>query len=141
MDQRIESTATPATEEKPSLAKRVLIIDDEESIRLLLQEYLEIVGLDVDTASSGAEGLERFHSGQYGLIICDVAMPGLDGFQVYEQVYETDPQQPFLFITGYTFEGARRELINRSLGLLRKPFHLNDLYDIIARLFPDLENR
>ncbi|MBU1653043.1 response regulator [bacterium] len=139
MDQIYEMVAPVETMELDVLAKRVLVIDDEESIRMLLQEYLEIVGLEVETAASGMEGLDKFEMDDFGLIICDVAMPGIDGFQVYEKIYNQRPEQNFLFITGYNFEGSQQDLIDCSLGLLRKPFHLNDLYKVIATLFPDLE--
>jgi len=139
MDQIYEMVAPVDTMEQDVLEKRIMVIDDEESIRMLLQEYLEIVGLEVETAASGMEGLDKFETSDYSLIICDVAMPGLDGFQVYEKMYSQRPEQNFLFITGYKFEGSQQDLIDSSLGLLRKPFHLNDLYKIIATLFPDLE--
>ncbi len=119
-----------------SVPRRILIIDDEESIRSLLDEFLAIEGFDVKTASSGFEGLKVLKDEEFGLVICDVAMPGMDGFQVFENVLKIKPSQNFLFITGYNFEGSNKSLQERSLGLLRKPFHLTDLQDFIARIFP-----
>ena len=121
------------------LPKRILIIDDEESIRTLLDEYLEIVGFEVRTAASGFEGLNVFKEEDFGLVICDVSMPGMDGFQLFEQVLRMKPNQNFLFITGYNFDGAKQELQKKSLGLLRKPFHLNDLHKFISGVFSDVQ--
>ncbi len=118
--------------------KRVLVIDDEESIRILLKEYFEIIGLDVRAEPSGSEGLRAITEDDYGLVICDVAMPGMDGFQVFEEILSLKPEQNFLFMTGFTFEGSRQNLINKSLGLLRKPFHLNDLNSILEDIYTDL---
>jgi len=131
-------TAT-STHSLSELPKRVLIIDDEESIRVLLDEYLEIVGFDVKTASSGFEGLNALRDEDFGLVICDVLMPGMDGFQVFENVLKIKPEQKFLFITGYAFDGSNKHLQDKSLGLLRKPFHLNDLRIYISEIYPDIE--
>jgi DNA-binding NtrC family response regulator len=123
----------------PTLPRRILIIDDEESIRALLDEYLEIVGFDVQTAASGFEGLDALQRDAYGLVICDVSMPGMDGFTVFEKVLQLKPNQNFLFITGYNIENSKKHLKDKSLGLLRKPFQLDDLFLIISDLYPDVQ--
>lgn len=127
------------TQTMTSPPKRVLVIDDEESIRILLKEYFEIIGLDVRAEPSGAEGLKAIAEDEFGLVICDVAMPGMDGFQVFEKVLNIKPKQNFLFMTGFSFEGSRQRLIDKSLGLLRKPFHLNDLNVILEGIYSDLQ--
>ena len=124
--------------QEDSLPRRVLVVDDEESIRLLLKEYFEIVGMQVRVASSGADGLKALEEGHFGLILCDVSMPGLDGFEVFERVLEMNPGQKFIFISGYAFAGSRRKLLQKSLGLLHKPFHLEDLNQLLETLYPDL---
>ncbi|MCX6641358.1 MAG: response regulator [bacterium] len=126
--------------EEAKLPKRVLVIDDEDSIRTLLQEYLEIVGFEVQTVASGFDGLKALETRDFGLVICDVLMPGIDGYQVFERVLEARPSQNFLFITGYAFAGSNQELIDKSLGMLHKPFHLHDLHTILTELFPEVKN-
>lgn len=121
------------------LPKRILVIDDEESIRHLLDEYLEIIGFEVHSVASGPEGLKALANGEFGLIICDVSMPGMDGFQVYEETVKSKPDQQFLFITGYNYAGSRENLVEKSLGLLRKPFHLNDLHAFISSIYPEIQ--
>lgn len=123
------------------LPKRVLVIDDEESIRMLLKEYLEILGLNAYAVASGQEGLAALKSEDFGLVLCDVSMPGMDGFEVFERVVESSPEQKFLFISGYSISGSRKHLVGQSMGLLRKPFHLNDLREITSELYPDLNQR
>lgn len=130
--------SSPMKSEMITPPKRVLVIDDEESIRILLKEYFEIIGLDVRAEPSGAEGLKAIGEDDFGLVICDVAMPGMDGFQVFEKVLDMKPKQNFLFMTGFSFEGSRQSLIDKSLGLLRKPFHLNDLNGILKGIYSDL---
>lgn len=120
------------------LPKSILVIDDEESIRLLLDEYLEILGFRVRSVSSGPEGLEALETEDFGLVICDVSMPGMDGFQVYEEILNQKPEQPLVFITGYALTKQRQHLLEKSLGLLRKPFHLNELNSFLSNIFPDI---
>lgn len=115
--------------------RKILVIDDEESICLLLKEYLEILGHEVETELTGVKGLEALTQKEYELVICDVSMPGMDGFQVYERAIDKKPQQNFLFMTGFSFEGKQQKLVNRSLGLVKKPFQLHDLNPIISRVF------
>lgn len=127
--------------EVQSLPKRVLVIDDEESIRMLLKEYFEILGLDAYAVASGQEGLAVLESEEFGLVLCDVSMPGMDGFEVFERVLESSPDQKFLFISGYAISGSKKHLLGQSMGLLRKPFHLNDLREIASDVYPDINNR
>jgi CheY-like chemotaxis protein len=135
----IDSKEKRTVLKKAIAPNQVLVIDDEESIRALLKEYFEILGLKVRTEPSGFEGLKALEEEDYGLVICDVAMPGMDGFQVFEKVLALKPDQKFLFMTGYTFEGSRQELIDKSLGLLKKPFHLNELNVAISGVYADIE--
>ncbi|RJP79557.1 MAG: response regulator [Candidatus Zixiibacteriota bacterium] len=132
IEPQIEETAAA------TLTRRVLVVDDEESIRLLLKEYLELSGLEVCTALSGTEALRLLRERPFDLVLCDVSMPGMDGFDVFERVQETHPGQKFLFISGYAFAGSRKKLLQKSMGLLTKPFHLNDLNRIMMEVFPDL---
>ena len=68
-------------------AKRpVLVIDDSLTTRMLEQSILESAGYDVDVAESGEEALKRLHEKHYALILCDVEMPGMDGFTFIERV-------------------------------------------------------
>ncbi len=120
------------------LPRRVLVVDDDDSIRMLLKEYFEIVGLEVCTAGSGSDGLKALEQDEFGLVLCDVSMPGLDGFEVFERVINLNPKQKFMFISGYAFAGSRRKLLQKSLGLLHKPFHLSDLNLLLGSLYPDL---
>ncbi|MFH1861501.1 MAG: response regulator [bacterium] len=119
-------------------SRRVLVVDDEPAIRLLLQEYFEILGLEVRTAASGQEGWQALQNHQFGLVLCDVSMPGMDGFQLYEQILTDNPNQKFLFISGFSYSDTHKSLVEKSLGLLRKPFTLRDLENAIQNVFPDL---
>ncbi len=134
----ILETPTPVRlPETGQLPRRVLVVDDEEAIRMLLKEYFEILGLEVRAVGSGAEGLEVLGREEFGLILCDVSMPGMDGFEVFERALKSHPDQNFLFISGYAFAGSRKKLLQKSLGLLHKPFHLTDLNQILLSIYSD----
>jgi len=114
------------------------VVDDEESIRSLLKEYFEILGLEAEAVATGAECLALLEKEDFGLILCDISMPGMDGFEVFNRVQTLRPQQKFLFISGYMFAENRKICLQKSLGLLHKPFHLNDLNQVLTAVFPGL---
>ena len=120
---------------------RVLIIDDEAPIRLLCRVNLEAEGMTVLEAGDGPSGLERARSERPDVVLLDVMMPGLDGWQVAEQLLDAPETAriPIIFLT------ARAELRDRARGLdiggvdyVTKPFHPLELAplvrDVLARL-------
>lgn len=74
----------------PKQKKRILVIDDDETILFLIRDILEWGGYDVDLAASGAEGLLRFHRFQPDLILLDIEMPGMDGYEVCSRLKKQD---------------------------------------------------
>ena len=105
---------------------RVLVIDDEAPIRLLCRVNLEAEGMDVLEASDGPTGLEKARNEDPDVILLDVMMPGLDGWQVAEELIDSEPTSsiPIVFLT------ARAEARDRARGLdlggidyVTKPFN------------------
>ncbi|WP_028552668.1 response regulator transcription factor [Paenibacillus sp. UNC451MF] len=102
--------------------KRILIIEDEQSIAELERDYLEISGFKVDIASDGEQGLELGLNGEYDLIILDLMLPGVNGFDLCKQIREKR-DLPILMVTAKTDDVD----IIRGLGLgaddyITKPF-------------------
>ncbi len=83
------------------MKKRVLIVDDEEGIRLLYKEELEEEGCDVELASSGEEALEKLESDNIDLVLLDIKMPGMDGVEVLRKVKERWKELPVILCTAY----------------------------------------
>ncbi len=85
---------------------RILVIDDEKSIRNTLREILEYEKYEVDDVSDGVEGLRMMKEKKYDVILCDIKMPKMDGIEVLEHSYEiTD--SPMIMISGHgTIETA-----------------------------------
>ncbi|MCL5973981.1 MAG: response regulator transcription factor [Ferrimicrobium sp.] len=117
-----------STQGRPSKDKRVLVVDDELPITELLQMALNFEGYEVSIAASGREALELTKTFRPDLIVLDVMMPGLDGFQVVKRLREERDSTPILFLT------ARDSVEDRVEGLrlgsddyLTKPFSLAEL--------------
>jgi CheY-like chemotaxis protein len=81
--------------------KKLLIVDDEENIRMLFKEELEDEGYEVDTAANGYEALAKFKNGTYDLIILDIKMPGMDGIQVLNEIKNMNKDQPVVLCSAY----------------------------------------
>ena len=116
---------------------RVLVIDDEAPIRLLCRVNLEAEGMEVLEASDGPTGLEKARNEEPDVILLDVMMPGLDGWQVAEELLDSDSTSsiPIVFLT------ARAEVRDRARGLdlggidyVTKPFNPVELAPLVRDL-------
>jgi len=100
----------------------ILLVDDDESIRKLVREYLERAGYSVITASDGALGLALFEQnrGKIALLLTDVAMPNMDGVDLADRVLELERTLPILFMSA----AANAD---RGNGCIAKPFRGSEL--------------
>ncbi len=131
-----EPLAAGPTASSPKIAGglRVLVVDDEESIRMLLKEILRLDRHRVVTASSGQEAAQRVAGEPFDVIITDMKMPGMDGAAFYRQVREHDPDlaRRMIFITGDTVSPDTRAFLQRvSNPVLSKPFKMGPLREAI----------
>jgi two-component system OmpR family response regulator len=114
---------------------KVLVIDDEQGIRALLDTLLRRKGYDVIVAESGQKGLECFRRERPDVLVLDLKMPGMDGLTVLRQVRSLDPIMPVIILTGAgTAETEQRV---RALGVteyVEKEFSLHLLGDALKRL-------
>jgi len=81
--------------------KRILVVDDEEGIRLLFKEELEEEGYEVELAKGGAEALEKLTQWKPDLVTLDLKMPGMGGLEVLEQIRKKDKRLPVIICTAY----------------------------------------
>ena len=115
----------------------ILIIDDEQIIRYLLDTLLSRKGYTVVLAESGQKGPELFRRASPDLIILDLKMPGMDGLTVLREIRTLDLQKPVVIMTGYTSADAEKQA--RELGVtefINKEFSLHRLGDTLKRLLP-----
>lgn len=102
---------------------RVLVVDDELIVRDSMKEWLEDEGFDAEMAGSGREAVEKLSSGEYGLMLLDVKMPGMDGVEVLQRAKELHPDLPVVMMTAYaTVETAVEAMKHGARDYLMKPF-------------------
>jgi two-component system alkaline phosphatase synthesis response regulator PhoP len=107
---------------------RILLVEDEESLAVGLEYNLSEEGYEVIRARDGREALERFETERTDLIILDLMLPYVDGFEVARQVRERSPRVPILMLTARTTAADRiRGLETGADDYLTKPFHLREL--------------
>ena len=104
---------------------RVLVVDDEASIRDLLAKTLALAEYDVDLAPDGRTALERLRITAYDLLITDLRMPGVDGLTVIREARRLRTDIPVIIVTGYSSEASAIEAVNLGVsGYLTKPFRV-----------------
>lgn len=105
---------------------KILIIDDERSIRRALREILEFEKFDVEEAENGKQGLEKLLSTQYDLVFCDIKMPEMDGLEVLEQAQKSNVETAFIMISGHgNIETAVETIKKGAYDFIEKPLDLN----------------
>lgn len=107
--------------------KKILIIEDDESIAEIQKDYLEMSGYSVDCAYDGESGIQKYISGQYSLIILDLMIPKMSGFEILEKIAEKK-KIPVIIVS------ARDEELSKINGLnlgaddyITKPFGMGEL--------------
>jgi len=104
----------------------ILIIDDEKAIRKTLSEILGYEGYKIDEASDGEEGLSKFKSKSYDLVLCDIKMPKLDGIEFLEKAKEINSEVPIIIISGHgNIETAVEAVKKGAYDYISKPPDLN----------------
>ena len=108
--------------------KRILIVDDEKSIRDSLVEILTYEDYQTDVAKDGPEGLKKIEEDFYDLVLCDVKMPKMDGLELLEKTKKIDSEIPFIMISGHgTVETAIEATKKGAYDFISKPPDLNKL--------------
>lgn len=128
---RLSREAAPS-ERQP----RILLIDDDEAVRLLLSRVFQMQKWRVTAVGSGREALEAWpvEGESYDAIVMDINMPGMDGYQTFRHLRERHPEVRCLFISGRMDENIVRQIEAEGLTCLAKPVPLDDLIAHIRRL-------
>ncbi|MCH8931024.1 MAG: response regulator transcription factor, partial [Proteobacteria bacterium] len=107
---------------------QILVIEDEEAIRTGLIDVLVFHGYEVDSSATGPEGLNKALTGKFDLILLDVMLPGIDGYEICDRIRAADRQQPIIMLTARTSD---EEIIQGlTLGAddyVPKPFSIQQL--------------
>lgn len=106
----------------------ILVIDDEQVIRILFKETLEELGHRVILADDGYEGLELIKRWDFDVVFLDLKMPGMDGAELFHQIKTIKPKLPVIIITGYPdSDMMARALAQGPFGVMNKPFSASDI--------------
>jgi CheY-like chemotaxis protein len=119
-------------EQKIIRGKRILLVDDQPSVREALRMMLKFDGHSVTEANDGAEALVLFTKGQFGLVTTDFEMPVMKGNELAVRIKKLAPKQPILMVTAY--EKRLGDSENPVDGILDKPFTMDKLRGAIAKL-------
>lgn len=107
---------------------RILVIDDERSIRNTLKDILEYEKYQVDLAEDGFKGLELIGASDYEIILCDIKMPEMDGLEVLQKIQELKPDIPVVMISGHgNIDTAVESIKHGAFDFIQKPLDLNRL--------------
>ena len=116
---------------------RVLIIDDDQSVRQTISCILSSGMIEVIEAESGEKGIELARTANPALILSDICMPNMDGFAVLDYL-QRDPETvniPFIFMTGWADSAEVCNQLKQGVRLIRKPFHVKMLMNsVLAHL-------
>ncbi|MDQ4120893.1 MAG: sigma-54 dependent transcriptional regulator [Acidobacteriota bacterium] len=111
----------------------VLVVDDEEIMRDVLEVLLSSAGYKVDLAKTGEEGLEAYTRRSYDVVLLDVSMPGIGGLATLEELLKIDSDAVVLMITAYaTFDTAVSAWEKGATGIVRKPFQNEQIINLVA---------
>jgi excisionase family DNA binding protein len=119
------TAAAPRPAVPPGGRPRILVVDDEETIRELLSKTLALAEYEVHVAPDGRTAIDRMRMIQYDLLITDLRMPGVDGLTVIREARRLKADLPVIIVTGYSSEASAIEAINLGVqGYLTKPFRV-----------------
>jgi DNA-binding NtrC family response regulator len=127
-----------------STQKRVMFVDDEESVRISWDRYLSAQGFDVTTVEDGGKAISKLRNEEVDVVVSDLKMPGVDGVQLLEWIHSKRPETQFILLTGYGSEEVENTV--RKLGAfdyLNKPISPDTLAAVVTaathlKLMPNL---
>lgn len=134
---QVQAPTEPAPPPAPGQGQRILVVDDEPAVRIILHEALTAAGYQVDKAANGQQALDlyqaRHASGEaFDLVVLDLSMPVMDGLECLRQLTELDQDCKVVLATGQA-DGHLAQKAARARAILHKPFDLSALLGLLAR--------
>jgi two-component system cell cycle response regulator CpdR len=114
---------------------RILLAEDDDTMRHYLARALERVGYAVDTVDRGTAALALLETQSFDLLLTDIVMPEMDGIELAQKASVFAPDMRVMFITGFAAVALKAGKAAPSAKVLSKPFHLRDLVAEVDRLF------
>jgi CheY-like chemotaxis protein len=114
--------------------KNVLVVEDDDEVRSMLDDYLTFLGYETDTAIDGLEGLAKIKENKYDLVITDIAMPYVSGIGIISILKKDNPEVPVIAITGYGYHAEELAQEKNADFIIGKPFDVHKLKEAIKSL-------
>lgn len=126
----------PHEPEPPLPSRRVLYIDDDPRLRVVIAEMLGRLGQQVDVAEGGEKGFEMFHANDYDVVVTDLGMPNVDGTMVTRIIKTTQSKKPVIMLTGWA-SGPESQLPSEAPDVvLSKPVTIRQLREALEKVLP-----
>lgn len=122
-----------STNPSHQIAQRIILAEDDESMRGFLERALARAGYHVTAFANGLEAYERLTKEPFSLLLTDIVMPQMDGIELAKRAAELDPDLKIMFITGFAAVTLNNDP-PKDARVLSKPFHLKDLVREVDRL-------
>lgn len=120
--------------------RRVLVVEDSQDIQMLVSRYLKSVGISVEVASNGFEGLAKISQGTYDLVVLDIQMPGMDGHEVARTLREKGFSRPIVALTAHAFKEEREKAYQNGFSeYLTKPINRAVLLKTLGERLAEIE--
>jgi PAS domain S-box-containing protein len=118
---------------KPVKSARILVIDDEDTVREVLEKMLSQVNHRVTVARNGDEGLRQFQAKEFDIVLTDLGMPGMSGWEVCQEIKKMNPYTPVGMITGWGMEVSQSKMEECGLDfIIAKPFDFNQIIRVVS---------
>ena len=116
----------------------VLVVEDDEVLRESFQQLLSYLFAEVDAAVDGQDALDQLAAKNYDIVLTDLRMPRMSGFQLLQEIRQQSPQQPIVVISAHEDEALRRELAVYKVHYLSKPVSLERLLNVLIPVCQNL---
>ncbi len=116
------------------MAKKILVIEDDQEVLKMLLDYLRLLGYEPKGAEDGLNGLKALRSSTFDAVITDITMPYVSGIGIISIIKKDHPQIPVIAITGFGEEVEALAQEKHADAVLSKPFEMKELKELIERL-------
>ncbi len=113
---------------------RALVVEDDPAIRRLVEKLLQRRGIEIDTAHDGKQAIEKISGGDYSVLILDLMLPGVNGYQIIDYVKANKPGLPVVVVSAVSQQALSRLDLDVVKMVISKPFDVNEFTDAIKAL-------
>ena len=117
----------------------VLVVEDDQVLRASFKQLLSYLFAEVDAAVDGQDALDQLAEKNYDIVLTDLRMPRMSGFQLLQEIRQQSPQQPIVVISAHEDEALRRELAVYKVHYLSKPVILEELLKVVIPICQSLQ--